>query len=348
MEKQRTMGNEEPEDADLGAEVEQAGIVGAGNGVGDVDAVVGAAGNADTATMDAIEDQGASSDGPAAGGCDQRFDEVDDEGRGGGRASGIAAVAMAAIAVGGLAWLLSTQPLAPAPTAGSGSAMGSAAGPAMGSPAPAAEPEAGPVRVAVRLRAEGWEPSAGAFELAVFGADGREASRRMAMPEGNGGMAAADAIEMLPEAQFDAARESYSDGGSVSEAPVLELAPGDYEVEVASAPALPDGSSYALPGRVPLKVAAGSGAEVEILLERTAAPAAGGEDGQAAAADAGEAPQGQPAQQASDGGRPAAPAGSPAQGGGSSTGRPSPGGGSGGGGEGGHGAGGSGLRNTHF
>lgn len=268
MEKQRTMGNEEPEDADLGAEVEQAGIVGAGNGVGDVDAVVGAAGNADTATMDAIEDQGASSDGPAAGGCDQRFDEVDDEGRGGGRASGIAAVAMAAAAVGCLAWVLSTQPLAPDVAVGSGSArLGSA-------PVEQEEqegaPASDPVRVSVKLRADGWEPSAGSFTLVVSDMDGHEVSRLAVMPEGNGGMAARDAIELLPEAQFDSVRGSYTGEGvdGVSDEPVLELAPGEYGVEVVDAPVLADGSVYRLPGKARLEVADGRGAMVELTLER--------------------------------------------------------------------------------
>lgn len=87
--------------------------------------------------------------------------------------------------------------------------------------------------------------------------DGEEEAAKLAvMPDGNGGMDAKDAIEALPEDQFDAAKESYTEDGEdgVAKSPVLKLAPGDYTAELADMPTLEGGSTYKLPDAAAFKV----------------------------------------------------------------------------------------------
>lgn len=113
-----------------------------------------------------------------------------------------------------------------------------------------------PRPVAVAIEADGWKPENGAFTLVVKGADGEEAAKLAVMPDGNGGMDAKDAIEALPEDQFDAAKESYTEDGEdgVAKSPVLKLAPGDYTAELADMPTLEGGSTYKLPDAAAFKV----------------------------------------------------------------------------------------------
>ena len=113
-----------------------------------------------------------------------------------------------------------------------------------------------PRPVDVSIKADGWKPENGTFTLVVKDVAGNEAAKLAVMPDGNGGMGAKDAIEALPEDQFDAAREAYTeDGGKgVAESPILELAPGEYTAELADVPTLEDGSTYKLPDAVPFKI----------------------------------------------------------------------------------------------
>lgn len=113
-----------------------------------------------------------------------------------------------------------------------------------------------PRPVGVSVKADGWKPENGTFTLVVKDSVGEEAARLAVMPDGNGGMGAKDAIEALPEDQFDAAKEAYTeDGGKgVAESPILKLAPGEYTAELADVPTLEDGSTYKLPDAAPFKV----------------------------------------------------------------------------------------------
>lgn len=113
-----------------------------------------------------------------------------------------------------------------------------------------------PRPVGVSIKADGWKPENGTFTLVVKDAAGNEAAKLAVMPDGNGGMGAKDAIEALPEDQFDAAKEAYTeDGGKgVAESPILELVPGEYTAELANMPTLEDGSTYKLPDAAPFKV----------------------------------------------------------------------------------------------
>lgn len=108
--------------------------------------------------------------------------------------------------------------------------------------------------VGVSIEADGWKPENGAFTLVVKDAAGNEATKLAVMPEGNGGMGAKDAMEALPEDQFDEARKAYKKGDGIAESPVLKLKPGEYTAELADVPALEDGSTYKLPDAVSFKV----------------------------------------------------------------------------------------------
>lgn len=304
MEEKPDMENDEVVDIDAADGAEQTGVIDAEKSAGD----------ADEAVEKADED--------AAGPCDGK----EGPGKKKPRWPLIAGGAVAAIAVGCLAWMLSTQPLAPSGSAGSGSVqLGSA--PVEQEKTPASDL----VRVAVKLHADGWDPSAGAFTLAVAGMDGHEVSRLAVMPEGNGGMAARDAIELLPGAQFDSVRGSYTGEGvdGVSDEPVLELAAGEYEVEVVDAPVLADGSVYRLPGKVKLKVDGDHDAVIELTLEKVD-PA----DGEAVESAIESLPEGKrdEAREQQRQNQQAAAGGSTAQAGGNVGSGPSTGGGSNGGG----------------
>lgn len=111
-----------------------------------------------------------------------------------------------------------------------------------------------PRPVGVSIKADGWKPENGTFTLVVKDAAGNEAAKLAVMPDGNGGMGAKDAIEALPEDQFDAAKKAYKKDDGIAESPILELAPGEYTAELADVPTLEDGSTYKLPDAAPFKV----------------------------------------------------------------------------------------------
>ena len=111
-----------------------------------------------------------------------------------------------------------------------------------------------PRPVDISIKADGWKPENGTFTLVVKDDAGNEAAKLAVMPEGNGGMSAKDAIEALPEDQFDAAKKAYKKGDGISESPVFKLKPGEYTAELADVPTLEDGSTYKLPDAVPFKI----------------------------------------------------------------------------------------------
>lgn len=111
-----------------------------------------------------------------------------------------------------------------------------------------------PRPVGVSIKADGWKPENGTFTLVVKDDAGDEAAKLAVMPDGNGGMSAKDAIEALPEDQFDAAKEAYKKDDGIAESPVLKLEPGEYTAELADMPTLEDGSTYKLPDAVSFKV----------------------------------------------------------------------------------------------
>lgn len=111
-----------------------------------------------------------------------------------------------------------------------------------------------PRPVGVSIKADGWKPENGALTLVIRNAEGNEEAKLAVMPESNGGMSAKDAIEALPEDQFDAARKAYKKDDGIAESPVLKLEPGDYTAELADMPTLEDGSTYKLPDAASFKV----------------------------------------------------------------------------------------------
>lgn len=111
-----------------------------------------------------------------------------------------------------------------------------------------------PRPVGVSIKADGWKPENGTFTLVVKDVAGNEAAKLAVMPEGNGGMSAKDAIEALPEDQFDAAKEAYKKDDGIAESPVLKLEPGEYTAEIADVPTFEDGTIYKLPDAAAFKV----------------------------------------------------------------------------------------------
>lgn len=110
-----------------------------------------------------------------------------------------------------------------------------------------------PRPIDVSIEADGWQAKAGAFELTVKDASGKEAAKLTVLPAGTD---VAKAIEELPEGQRDAVKKAYTAEGSsdLSESPELRLKPGEYTAELTGIPSLEDGTTYKTPEAAKLTV----------------------------------------------------------------------------------------------